>query len=193
MNNFASAFGSDAVAAIGIAYKINMIPMQVAMGFSQGIMPLISYNYGSRNISRAKKAFTFAAKLTLSGLVLISVLFYVFAGNLMNLFIQTETIIAYGTKFLRGMCLGIPFLAMDFLCVGALQACGKGLISFVFALMRKVILEIPALIILNMLFPLYGLAYAQFAAEFILAFIAITTLMHLFRKIQREEHLQKVS
>lgn len=193
MNNFASAFGSDAVAAIGIAYKINMIPMQVAMGFSQGIMPLISYNYGSRNISRAKKAFTFAAKLTLSGLVLISVLFYVFAGNLMNLFIQTETIIAYGTKFLRGMCLGIPFLAMDFLCVGALQACGKGLISFVFALMRKVILEIPALIILNMLFPLYGLAYAQFVAEFILAFIAITTLMHLFRKIQREEHLQKVS
>lgn len=191
MNNFASAFGSDAVAAIGIAYKINMIPMQVAMGFSQGIMPLVSYNYGSRNIGRAKKAFTFAAKLTLTGLVIVSVLIYVFAGNLMELFIQTDSIIAYGTRFLRGMCLGIPFLAMDFLCVGALQACGKGLISFVFAVMRKVVLEIPALIILNTLFPLYGLAYAQFTAEFILAFIAVSTLMRLFRKLQREEQLQK--
>ena len=184
MNNFASAFGSDAVAAIGISYKINMIPMYVAMGLSQGIMPLISYNYGSRNIGRAKKAFTFAAKLTLTGLVLVSVLFYVFAGDLMRLFIQTDSIIAYGTRFLRGMCLGIPFLAMDFLCVGALQACGKGLISFVFAVMRKVVLEIPALVLLNALFPLYGLAYAQFAAEFVLAFIAVGTLMHLFRRLQ---------
>ena len=184
MNNFASAFGSDAVAAIGISYKINMIPMYVAMGLSQGIMPLISYNYGSRNIGRAKKAFTFAAKLTLSGLVLVSILFYVFAGDLMRLFIQTDSIIAYGTRFLRGMCLGIPFLAMDFLCVGALQACGKGLISFVFAVMRKVVLEIPALVLLNALFPLYGLAYAQFAAEFVLAFIAVGTLMHLFRRLQ---------
>ena len=42
LNNFASAFGSDAVAAVGIAQKINMIPFQIALGSSQGIMPLVS-------------------------------------------------------------------------------------------------------------------------------------------------------
>ena len=35
--------------------------------------------------------------------------------------------------------------------------------------MRKIVLEIPALYLLNYLFPLYGLAYAQFVAEFVLA------------------------
>ena len=43
LNNFMASYGSDAVAAMGIAQKINMIPMYVSMGFSQGIMPLISY------------------------------------------------------------------------------------------------------------------------------------------------------
>ncbi len=80
------------------------------------------------------------------------------------------------------MCLGLPFLAMDFLAVNVFQACGMGVKALVFAVMRKVLLEIPALYILNRLFPLYGLAYAQFAAEFILAIAAVITLTRIFRK-----------
>lgn len=186
LNNFASAFGSDAVAAMGISYKIYMIPMNIAFGLSQGIMPLISYNYGSRNIKRAKKAFMFAAKITLSALLLATVLYYINSEQLIRLFMKNDIIIAYGTRFLRGMCLGLPFLSLDFLCVGTLQACGKGFTSFLFAVMRKIILEIPALIVLNALYPLYGLAYAQFAAEFVLAFIAIATLLRLFHRLQKE-------
>ena len=49
LNNFTAVFGPDAIAAMGIAYKINMIPMYIAMGVSQGLMPLVSYNYGSGN------------------------------------------------------------------------------------------------------------------------------------------------
>lgn len=40
LNNFTSAYGADAVAAMGIAQKINQVPFQIALGFSQGIMPL---------------------------------------------------------------------------------------------------------------------------------------------------------
>ncbi len=47
LNNFTSSFGADAVAAMGITQKINQVPMQIAMGLSQGIMPLVSYNYSS--------------------------------------------------------------------------------------------------------------------------------------------------
>ena len=50
--------------------------------------------------------------------------------------------------------------------------------------MRKIILEIPALYILNRLFPLYGLAYSQFAAEFILAAAAAVTLIGIFNKLE---------
>ena len=66
--------------------------------------------------------------------------------------------------------------------VGVLQAVGKGGTTFVFAIMRKIILEIPALYILNYLVPLYGLAYAQLSAEVILAAAAVFCLVKLFRE-----------
>ncbi len=54
LNNFTSGFGADAVASMGIAQKVNMVPLQVTVGFSQGVMPLISYNYSSGNRRRMK-------------------------------------------------------------------------------------------------------------------------------------------
>ena len=187
LNNFTSSYGSDAVAAMGITQKINMVPMQIAMGLSQGIMPLISYNYASGNTPRMKKTLTFATKIAISSLVAVAAGYFVGAGFLVRLFMQNPEIVAYGTRFLRGFCLGLPFLCMDFLAVGVFQAVGLGKNAFVFAILRKVVLEIPALIILNALFPLYGLAYAQFAAELVLAAAAVVVLVRMFAKLERGE------
>lgn len=186
LNNFTAAYGSDAVAAMGIAYKINMVPMQVALGFSQGIMPLVSYNYASRNTKRMKKSLLFSSKIAIGFLILAALGFYIFSAGLITMFMDNAEIVAYGSRFLRGMCISLPFLCMDFIAVGVFQACGMGTKSFVFAIMRKIILEIPALIILNHIFPLYGLAYAQTAAEIILAIAAVITLANMFKKIKKE-------
>lgn len=183
LNNFTSAFGSDAVAAMGIAQKINMVPLQVTMGISQGIMPLVSYNYASGNRKRMKNTILFTAKLSLSVLVVITGIYYLWAGGLISLFMDHDAIISYGSHFLRGLCLTLPFLCMDFLAVGVFQACGMGKKSLLFAILRKIILEIPALIILNHFFPLYGLAYAQPLAEVILAVAAVLALRKMFQSL----------
>ena len=188
LNNFAASFGSDAVAAMGIAQKINTVPFQVALGISQGIMPLISYNYASGNTRRMKKTFFFTARISLSFLFLVMIAYLVFAGDLVRMFMDNEQIVAYGTSFLRGMCLAMPFLCMDFLAVGVFQACGLGKEAFIFAVLRKIVLEIPALFILNWLFPLYGLAYAQLVAEVILAAAAIIVLARPFRRLERHQY-----
>lgn len=179
LNNFTSSFGADAVAAMGIAQKINMVPMNVAFGFSQGIMPLISYNYASGNRKRMRQAIFFSARNTVSALAAIALCYYLWAGNWIQLFIQNESIVAYGTSFLRGLCIALPFLCMDFLAVGVFQAVGMGKKAFFFAILRKIIMEIPAIFILNMLFPLYGLAYAQAVTEVILAVTAVLVLKRM--------------
>jgi putative MATE family efflux protein len=180
LNNFTSDYGADAVAAMGISQKIYMVPMYVAMGLSQGIMPVVSYNYAGKNMSRAKETVTFAGKITIGILSLAMVIYYMLASGFIAMFIKNEVIIAYGSAFLRGMCLGLPFLGMDFLAVGVFQACGMGKLSFCFAVLRKIVLEIPLLIALNYFFPLYGLAYAQFIAEVVLAIAAVVVLIRLF-------------
>ena len=53
--------------------------------------------------------------------------------------------------------------------------------------MRKIVLEIPALCLLNWLFPLYGLAYAQLTAEVVLCAAAILVLRHLFQTLENRQ------
>lgn len=181
LNNFTADFGKSAVAAMGIVQKVNMLPVQIAFGFSQGIMPLVSYSFASGNSARMKQSVMFTAKIMLTFLTAVTVFYYIFSGTLTELFMEDPEVVAYGAKFLRGFCLGIPFLSTDFLAVGVFQACGFGKKALLFAVLRKIVLEIPALFLLNYLFPLYGLAYAQLAAEVILAAAAVIVVMRVFR------------
>lgn len=187
LNNFTSSYGANAVAAMGIAQKINQVPFYIANGLSQGIMPLISYNYASDNIKRMKHTLTFAAKISVTGLVLVSIAYSFFAGDLITMFMDNPEIVEMGSRFLRGFCLALPFLCVDFLAVGVFQASGLGRNALVFAILRKIVLEIPALFILNHFFPLYGLAYAQFTAELVLSIAAVIILVKLFGKLELEK------
>lgn len=185
LNNFTSFYGADAVAAMGIAQKISMVPLQIALGFSQGIMPIISYNYGSGDVPRMKKAMTFSIQIALFFMTAVTVVYYLSSQFLVALFIKDTDIIAYGSKFLHGFCLGLSFLCIDFLAVGVFQACGMGRKALIFAILRKIVLEIPALCILNWLFPLYGLAYAQLVAEVVLSIVAVVVLVRLFQRMEK--------
>ncbi len=186
LNNFTSAFGADAVAAMGITQKIYMVPMYVCMGISQGIMPLVSYNYASGNRKRMRSSIVFSGSISVGFITAAALFFFVGADSVVRFFMDNVSIIGYGVRFLRGFCLGLPFLCMDFLTVGVFQALGYGRKALVFAIMRKIILEIPALFLLNFLFPLYGLAYAQFCAEFVLAVAAVVELYLIFRKLEKK-------
>lgn len=190
LNNFTASYGADAVAAMGIVQKINMVPMQAAMGFAQGIMPLISYSYAGRNVSRMKETLFFTIKITLSFLVAVSAVYYLGSGFFTSLFMKNPVIVGYGSRLLRGLCLGIPFLCMDFIAVGVFQACGFGKKALLFAVLRKIVLEIPALFILNYLFPLYGLAYSQMTAEIILSIAAVIALYRIFKELEKEKDLK---
>ena len=187
LNNFMSGYGSDAVAAIGIAQKVNMIPLYIAMGMSQGVMPLIGYNFSSGNAERMKKAIRFSISIALAFLVTLTVIYYAGAKTIIGFFMESDTVVLYGSGFLRGLCIAQPFLCIDFLAVGVFQACGMGKKSLVFAILRKIVLEIPALIILNRIFGMYGLAYAQFCAEIVLAVAAVIVLLRIFRNLEHEK------
>ena len=190
LNNFTAAYGATAVAAMGVAHKINMIPMQIALGFSQGIMPLVSYNYASGNRQRMKKAILFAMGIIVPAMGCVTLGYWLGAETLIGLFMENPEIIAYGTAFLRVMCLGTVFLCIDFMGVGVFQSLGMGSTALVFALLRKVVLEIPLLLLLNRVYPLYGLPYAQFVTEMVLASAAGIMLMRIFRQQSADSKLK---
>ena len=182
LNNAASAYGSEAVAAIGIAHKLTMIPMYVSMGVGQGVMPLIGYNYTSGNKARMRSAIKITLSFGIIFMLFATSVFFFGATGITTMFIKDPLTVEYGTAFVRGMCLAQPFLAFDFLGVAIYQACGKGGITLIFAILRKIVLEIPAILILNYIFPMYGLGYAQLVAEAILSIAAFFCL----RKVMKD-------
>ena len=186
LNNFTAVFGEQAVAAMGIGQKLAMIPMQVSMGLSQGIMPLVGYTYSARKSQRMTHAFFYTTRLSLGIILVATAAYIIFAEPLVRSFMMDPEVVAYGSSFLRGLCIAQPFLCLDFLAVGVFQACGLGRYALVFAFLRKILLEIPILFLLNWLFPLYGLAYAQFCAEFVLACAAIVVLGRLFNRLAKD-------
>lgn len=186
LNNLVSGYGANAVAAMGICSKINTFPVDMAMGFTQGILPLISYNYAGRNIPRMKEIILYAGKLLTLVMCGIAAVLFLLPRFFVSLFISSGEVVACGARILRGYALALPFLRMDFFTVGIFQSTGRGRETFFFALLRKAALEIPALILLNAWFPLYGLAYAQLAAEVVMAAISLVMLQKLFRDLDRE-------
>lgn len=191
LNNMTSAYGTDAVAAMGIAHKVELIPVYVAMGLAQGVMPLIGYNYASGNAKRMRSGIGFTAVLTTAITLLASAFFYFGAGTVIGAFMENPSVVAYGSRFLRGFAPALPFLSIDFLAVGIFQAVGMGRESLIFALLRKVVLEIPALIILDRLFPLYGMPYSHLCAELILAAAAVAVVMKLLKNTEDKNNYKE--
>lgn len=186
LNSFTAPFGAPAIAAMGISQKLYMIPMQIALGFSQGIMPLVSYTYASGNRKRMKQAILFGLKVIVCFLLVLTVGYMIGAPAMIRSFMDSNEIVGYGTRFLRVMSLGFVFLCVDFLAVGVFQALGMGRQALIFAICRKLVLEIPLLFVMNWLYPLYGLPFAQLITEVFLSIMGLIMLRRVFR--QSEHH-----
>ena len=182
LNNFTAAYGAVAVAAMGVSTRLIQIAQQISMGIAQGAMPLISYNYASRDYRRMKGIIRFDMMVDLAAMAAMTAGYWIFAGPLVRLFLNNAEVVAYGSVFLRGACLAIPFLAVDFTCVFTFQSVGMGGTTLVLALCRKLLLEIPLLFALNWAFPLYGLPYAQPVTEVVLALLGLALLRRVLRE-----------
>ena len=184
LNNFTAVYGATAVAAMGIAQKIYTVPMQISLGGTQGVMPLVSYTYTARNYQRFRSAIGFLARLLIPTMLVASIGVWIGAPWLIRLFIADADVISYGVGFLRAMIIAVPFLILDFLVVGVCQAIGRGITSLIFAILRKLVLEIPATIILNAVFGISALAYGAFSAELVMSVAGMITLLQIFRKFK---------
>ena len=181
-NNYAAAFGANAVAGIGIAQRIHNVPMSIAMGCAQGIMPLVSYNWASGNRERMKESLVFARRIMLIFLCAVGVVFWFFPDFFIKLFMDLPAVVDIGSSMLRGLSFTLPLLALDFISVHVFQAIGRGRNSLMFALTRKLFLEIPLLVILNRIWPLYGLPYAQVITEVVLASVGVVYVNRILRE-----------
>ena len=162
LDNLMSAFGIACQAGLGVAKKINMLAHCMVRGMSQGVLPLIGYNYAARNYRRMKQSILYSGAMSVFLALLCMIACLVLDDQLVSIFIQdsnTESLL-YGARFLRILCLGGPFSACAYAIISFFQATGKGLKSFLLAILRKGLLDIPMMFLLNALIPVNGIVIA---------------------------------
>lgn len=176
LNNFIGIYGSDAVASYGIAYKIDMVPIMLSVGLSQGVAPLVGYYFGAGKRDRMSQVMKLA---TLYGILLGAVflaLFCLFGTALAAIFLHDSGLILQTGRFIRTLGLSAPMLGIINMVTSYFQALGAALKSLLITIMRNAILFIPAVILCNRLWQLNGVIAAQPAVETALA--AICLLMY---------------
>lgn len=182
-----SFYGTDVQAGIGVAKKINMLSHSIVRGIAQGALPFIAYNYSSKDHTRMKKGLRYAIFLAVGTSAVIMAVYLAFPTQLTGVFIQHESrSLEYGAAFLRILCVGAPFSACAYTFISFFQATGHPIRSFLLAILRKGILDIPLMFIMFMTVGKYGITSATPIADAACCIAALFMYSHWKKSFLKE-------
>lgn len=184
-NALVSEYGSSAVAGMGVAKKINMLAFNTTMGLTQGVLPLLGYNFGARNFNRLKKSIAFTGVVGLVFNLACTLAFRTFAPVLVSFFIAEEASVSFGSSFLRVIALATPLASISYLTNTLFQATGRRLSSFFLSILRKGCMDIPLMFLFKSMFGMYGIVWATPTAETGSIIVATFLVLLLIRDIRQ--------
>lgn len=162
---FVSKYSTEAAAALGIVKKLDQLPLDFTIGVSNGLLPFIAYNYSAGNEERRKKAFVYGVVVTFTFSALCLVVYEIFAPSLARIFIKDAITVGLAAAFLRRLVVGMPVIAVVYPLLISFQAMGRAKSALAVSLLRKGLLDIPLLFLMDSLVPLYGWAWVQLIVD----------------------------
>ncbi len=183
INFVLAGFSGTSVAVFGAYYKLQSFIYMPVFGLTQGLMPIVGYNYGAKNYKRVydtiKYSALFAGIIMLFGLIL----FQVFPSQLLSLFSSTDEMYGIGISCLRSISIGFIFSGGVIVLTSSFQALGKAPISLVISFARQIIILLPLAFILSRFMGLTGVWIAFPISEIISLIIAGIFTFKVFREM----------
>ena len=178
-NTSLQKFGGDvAVGAMTILSSVMQAAMLPLQGMTQGMQPIVSFNYGANNLPRVKKAFLLTLGCCLAYSFLLWGAAMLFPQWLARIFTTDQSTIEYSTWAMRIYMAAACIFGAQLACQQTFVALGKAVHSLFLAVLRKVILLIPMIYILPNFFS--NKVFAVFLAEPVSDTIAVCTTVTLF-------------
>lgn len=185
LNHIVADYSNTAIAGMGIAKKIDLLAYAIAQGMTQGVLPLIGYNFSSGNIKRMKESIKVAFSYSLIVAACGTVFLYFLATPVVRGFISDTDTVYYGQKFLKIICLACPTTAINFMVITIFQAIGKKVQPLFLSLLRKGSLDIVFMLALNHTMGISGIAWATPFADWIAFVISLALIIPCLIKLSR--------
>ena len=182
-SKFVSLYTTEAVAALGIVKKLDQLPLYFSIGVSNGLLPLLAYNYASGNQKRRSRIFRLGCGISLTFSLICLVVYEIFAPQLSAIFIDDPLTVRYGAGFLRCMVTAMPMMSVCYPMIIQFQAMGRFSESMICSVLRKGALDIPLLFIMNRAFGLYGCMWVQPVVDT----VSLIAAGRFYRKLRNAE------
>lgn len=184
-----SVYGeSIPLACAGIITKVNQIYMSIVIGISQGLQPIVSFNYGAKKYNRVKKAYYTAITYGLVISVIAFLVFQTLPRQIVSIFGSgSETYYEFSVKYFR------IFLMFTFLnCLQPISsnfftAIGKPQKGIFLSLTRQILFLLPLIVILPLFMGIDGIMYSGPIADFIAGVVTILMIYIQFRTMNSKQ------
>lgn len=191
MNKSLTYYGSLSVygesiplACAGIITKVNQIYMSIVIGLSQGLQPIVSFNYGARKYDRVKKAYATAITYGLIVSVLAFLAFQFLPRQIVSIFGSgSENYYAFAIKYFRIFLLFTFINCLQPISSNFFTAIGKPKKGIFLSLTRQILFLLPLIIILPLFMGIDGIMYSGPIADFIAGIVSIVMIYIEFRNI----------
>lgn len=183
LNKIVVSYSNQSIAGMGIAKKIDTLAFAISNGMTQGVLPLIAYNYASKNHARMrasiKTAFLYSVTFALFGMAVL----FIGAVPVLRFFIDDAETVAYGQHFLKIICLQCPAISITMMTTTIFQATGQKTRPMILSLLQKG-MEVPFLFLMNAVAGAKGIPWATLIAAFLVMSIALTVFAPYWKRVK---------
>lgn len=144
MNGILSGFSTAAYTVFGLYFKLQSFVFMPVFGLTQGLLPIMGFNYGAKNKKRLLSALYNGCAIALVIMTAGMLLFLLAPQPLLSIFNASEELLSIGIPALRIICSCFIFAALGIVSSTLFQAVGKGTYSLAVSLMRQLVILVPA-------------------------------------------------
>lgn len=173
----------SAVAVLGIYYKIQSFIFMPLIGLNNGMVPIVSYNYGSHNKKRIIRVIKSALIAGFVLMVVGAVVVFFGAPTILSLFNANEVMQRTGTYALRVISIHFVMVSFNIILSSVMQATKKEIYSLTASIIRQIVFLLPSAYILSKFFGLNGVWFC-FPISELASFVVV---LILFKKTFTEE------
>ena len=194
MNHGLQTYGGDLyVGSMTILQSVLQLIFVPVNGFTNGVQPIISYNFGAGQFDRVRQTIRRMIAITFTATFVYVVFAMLRPALFAGLFTTDPELIAIVAKVLPVYIAGMAIFGLQSGVQSSFLGLGQAKISLFIALLRKVILLIPLALILPHFFGVMGVYYAEPIADVCSVVTAVTLFLCNIWKILSKETLAKVT
>ncbi len=183
MNLILKKFSEDAITVFGIYFKLNSFVFMPIFGMNNGLVPILSYNYGAVKYDRIKKAVKLAMACAIAYMIVGLIVFQIMPDKLLMIFSVNSSVMSIGVAALKIISLSFLFAGVGIIGSTVFQAIGNPVHSLIMSVLRQLVIILPAAFLLSFLGNVDYVWWSYPIAEVVSFVLCLILLVKTLKKI----------